>query len=59
MKLFSYKLSQIHLVLIIAGFLGIGIKDSIASADELVVAINKQKKSITQSKKKVEHINQI
>jgi len=41
------------------GFLGIGIKDSIASADELVVAISKQKKSTTQSKKKVEHINQI
>jgi len=41
------------------GFLGIGIKDSIASADELVVAISKQKKSTTQNKKKVEHINQI
>jgi len=41
------------------GFLGIGIKDSIASADELVVAISKQKKSTTQSKKKVEHINKI
>jgi hypothetical protein len=41
------------------GFLGIGIKDSIASADELVVAISKQKKSTNQSKKKVEHINQI
>ena len=41
------------------GFLGIGIKDSIASADELVIAISKQKKSTTQSKKKVEHINQI
>jgi len=41
------------------GFLGIGIKDSIASADELVVAISKQKKSTNQSKKKVEHINKI
>ena len=41
------------------GFLGIGIKDSIASADELVIAISKQKKSTTQSKKKVEHINKL
>ena len=41
------------------GFLGIGIKDSIASADELVVAISKQKKATKQTKKKVEHINQI
>ena len=41
------------------GFLGLGIKDSIASADELVVAISKQKKATKQTKKKVEHINQI
>lgn len=40
------------------GFLGIGIKDSIASADELVVAIKNQTKKAP-VKKKVEHINQI
>ena len=39
------------------GFLGIGIKDSIASADELVVAISNQKKTTRQNKKKVEYIN--
>ena len=41
------------------GFLGLGIKDSMASADELVVAMSKQKKASKQTKKKVEHINQI
>jgi hypothetical protein len=39
------------------GFLGIGIKDSIASADELVVAISKQKKTSKPTRKKVEYIN--
>lgn len=39
------------------GFLGIGIKDSIASADELVVAISKQKKTTKPTRKKVEYIN--
>ena len=39
------------------GFLGLGIKDSIASADELVVAISKQKKTTKPTRKKVEYIN--
>ena len=41
------------------GFLGIGIKDSIASADELVVAISKQKKTTKPNKKefKINKVN--
>ena len=35
------------------GFLGLGIKDSIASADELVVAISKQKKATKPTSKKL------
>ena len=40
------------------GFLGIGIKDSIASADELVVAISKQKKATKPTSKKLK-INKV
>ena len=40
------------------GFLGLGIKDSIASADELVVAISKQKKATKPTSKKLK-INKV
>tara|TARA_Y100000289_G_C3877776_1_gene126977 strand:- start:212 stop:676 length:465 start_codon:yes stop_codon:yes gene_type:complete len=40
------------------GFLGIGIKDSIASADELVVAISNQKKTTKPTSKKLK-INKV
>jgi len=41
------------------GFLGIGIKDSIASADELVVAISNQKKTTKPKSKKEFKINKV